>query len=714
MNPVLNLERIDPRYVRFLHMKILGEPLDKLKEQAASSGLDPTYLDKDFPDYRQFPEYQQFFEERKCGVAIDVLKEKMLQRGLDDNVLDIYDMGESQMIRVDYVKYVDWFRRKEAGEDIQMIRSAMEQEGLDASYLDHDINSIEFVNIPYSVIINGDMPNTTLSASASLKLQSEVQPAAPATPTTCQHKYVKMVDYKYYKQFKLLNMGRPKEQLKARLEAEGMDSSILDMDMNTIGFLNIPDDEEVKYPDGHVEPCCKPGQSAAPATPTTCQHKYVKMVDYKYYKQFKLLNMGRPKEQLKARLEAEGMDSSILDMDMNTIGFLNIPDGEEVKYPDGHVEPCCKPGQSTSTTPTTCQHKYVKMVDYKYYKQFKLLNMGRPKEQLKARLEAEGMDSSILDMDMNTIGFLNIPDDEEVKYPDGHVEPCCKPGQSTAPTPAPTPVTSAPSLSQSSVLSNTMNLYSTMSSRRVEEKMEPRKKFTHKAKLRPVYWDVISSKSVIENSLWFKLDDHKVNLDTKMLDQEFTTKQVAPIVIAEPKTQSEKVSTLLDAKREQNVGIAIGRLPVSVDEIHHALLFADFKVLTKDVVIKLVNAAPTPEEQAVCAAYQGDVEHLSKASQFAYKMSDIPGIADRLICCKVITTFDDEIDRLEQTLEIYYSTERMIRENKGLQQLLEIILALGNYLNGDSARGGAWGFRLEFLTKMGNTKSCDNTKTLMT
>ena len=438
------------------------------------------------------------------------------------------------------------------------------------------------------------------------------------------------------------------------------------------------------------------------------------MVDYKYYKQFKLLNMGRPKEQLKARLEAEGMDSSILDMDMNTIGFLNIPDDEEVKYPDGHVEPCCKPGQSTSTTPTTCQHKYVKMVDYKYYKQFKLLNMGRPKEQLKARLEAEGMDSSILDMDMNTIGFLNIPDDEEVKYPDGHVEPCCKPGQSTAPTPAPTPVTSAPSLSQSSVLSNTMNLYSTMSSRRVEEKMEPRKKFTHKAKLRPVYWDVISSKSVIENSLWFKLDDHKVNLDTKMLDQEFTTKQVAPIVIAEPKTQSEKVSTLLDAKREQNVGIAIGRLPVSVDEIHHALLFADFKVLTKDVVIKLVNAAPTPEEQAVCAAYQGDVEHLSKASQFAYKMSDIPGIADRLICCKVITTFDDEIDRLEQTLEIYYSTERMIRENKGLQQLLEIILALGNYLNGDSARGGAWGFRLEFLTKMGNTKSCDNTKTLMT
>ena len=46
--------------------------------------------------------------------------------------------------------------------------------------------------------------------------------------------------------------------------------------------------------------------------------------------------------------------------------------------------------------------------------------------------------------------------------------------------------------------------------------------------------------------------------------------------------------------------------------------------------------------------------------------------------------------------------------------LIEIILALGNYLNGESVRGGAWGFRIEFLTKLTNTKSVDNSKTLMT
>ena len=32
---------------------MLGEPVDALKEQAVAAGLDPDYLDKEFPDYPQ-------------------------------------------------------------------------------------------------------------------------------------------------------------------------------------------------------------------------------------------------------------------------------------------------------------------------------------------------------------------------------------------------------------------------------------------------------------------------------------------------------------------------------------------------------------------------------------------------------------------------------------------------------------------------------------
>ena len=66
-----------PQYTRFLHLKLIGENVEKLKEQVAAAGLDPEYLDKEFPDYRQFPQYNAIFEERKHGIDAESLKQKM-------------------------------------------------------------------------------------------------------------------------------------------------------------------------------------------------------------------------------------------------------------------------------------------------------------------------------------------------------------------------------------------------------------------------------------------------------------------------------------------------------------------------------------------------------------------------------------------------------------------------------------------------------------
>ena len=268
--------------MRFLHLKVLGEPLDALKEQAQAAGLDPAYLDKEFPDYRTIPEYTRFFDDRRRGVAVEVVKQKMVEEGLDENVLDVYDMGETQVIRVDYVRYIEWFRRKEAGEDVEALAVEMEKEGLDASVLEHDVNSIEFINIPYQVIISGDerglvmVPSSEVVApAASAGSAASVAPAA-SVPATCQHHYEKMVDFAYYKFFKLLKNHLPKEGLQMKMQMENLDPSVLDLDLSVVGFTNIPEDTEVTYPDGHVEPCVKPGDvvpvAPAASVPATCQH----------------------------------------------------------------------------------------------------------------------------------------------------------------------------------------------------------------------------------------------------------------------------------------------------------------------------------------------------------------------------------------------------------------------------------------------------------
>ena len=714
--------------MRFLHLKVLGEPLDALKEQAQAAGLDPAYLDKEFPDYRTIPEYTRFFDDRRRGVAVEVVKQKMVEEGLDENVLDVYDMGETQVIRVDYVRYIEWFRRKEAGEDVEALAVEMEKEGLDASVLEHDVNSIEFINIPYQVIISGDerglvmVPSSEVVApAASAGSAASVAPAA-SVPATCQHHYEKMVDFAYYKFFKLLKNHLPKEGLQMKMQMENLDPSVLDLDLSVVGFTNIPEDTEVTYPDGHVEPCVKPGDvvPAAPAAsvPATCQHHYEKMVDFAYYKFFKLLNNHLPKEGLKMKMQMENLDPSVIDMDMSVVGFTNIPEDTEIAYPDGHVEPCVKPGAlipaasaasaaSTASASATCPHRYAKLVDYEYYKHFKSLHDGVPKKQVLMRVKLDCLDPSVLDLDMSTVGFTDIPEGKEVVYPDGHVEPCVK-----------VPTVAKPALRSAASLKPRMSM-AVSASRSVEkpkeEVMQPRKKFAHKAKLRAVYWDNITSKAVLEKSMWVKLDDRAIKLDTGMLDAAFAAKDIAVLLPTEPvKKEESKVVNLLDAKREKNVGISIGRLKVDVKTIHHALLFGDFSVLTKDILPLLVNAAPTEEEQVVCNAYQGEVAKLSEASRFAYELSDIPSVQMRLECCRTIATMDDEEARLHEMMQIYESNLQYVKNSQGLKTLCQILLAIGNYLNGDSARGGAWGFRIEYLRKINTTKCADGTRTLAT
>ena len=49
-----------------------------------------------------------------------------------------------------------------------------------------------------------------------------------------------------------------------------------------------------------------------------------------------------------------------------------------------------------------------------------------------------------------------------------------------------------------------------------------------------------------------------------------------------------------------------------------------------------------------------------------------------------------------------------LKGNYRFHYILEVSLAIGNYLNGTSFKGGAWGFKLESLERMADVKSKDN------
>jgi len=54
-----------------------------------------------------------------------------------------------------------------------------------------------------------------------------------------------------------------------------------------------------------------------------------------------------------------------------------------------------------------------------------------------------------------------------------------------------------------------------------------------------------------------------------------------------------------------------------------------------------------------------------------------------------------------------------VHKSDKFKKLLEFVLAVGNYLNGGTARGQAYGFKLEALKKLRDTKTADNQSTLL-
>jgi len=54
-----------------------------------------------------------------------------------------------------------------------------------------------------------------------------------------------------------------------------------------------------------------------------------------------------------------------------------------------------------------------------------------------------------------------------------------------------------------------------------------------------------------------------------------------------------------------------------------------------------------------------------------------------------------------------------VKQSRKLTQILQVCLAIGNYLNGSTFRGEAYGFKLDALNKLAETKAADGTTTLL-
>lgn len=238
--------------------------------------------------------------------------------------------------------------------------------------------------------------------------------------------------------------------------------------------------------------------------------------------------------------------------------------------------------------------------------------------------------------------------------------------------------------------------------------------------MRSLFWTRVPDSS-IRKTIWQHLSDENVTLNLVKLEQQFC--KTLNTTNAEDEEEQKEVNigkkekqkdiSLLDSKVQQNVGIALAKFRMPSNEICRAIIQMDFARLDLEKLMSLRALAPSADDISVLKEYDGDVEKLGKVEKFFLHINNIPRYIPRLDCSIFMCKFQMLVSEMYQQYDVMNRALDQLENSKSFRRILEIVLALGNYLNGSTPRGGFYGFKLEGLLKLPTVKSVDNKLNLM-
>eukprot|EP00727_Mastigamoeba_balamuthi_P014851 m51a1_g9992 hypothetical protein (677) ;mRNA; r:45773-48550 len=112
-------------------------------------------------------------------------------------------------------------------------------------------------------------------------------------------------------------------------------------------------------------------------------------------------------------------------------------------------------------------------------------------------------------------------------------------------------------------------------------------------------------------------------------------------------------------------------------------------------------------------AYNGDLHQLAKAEQLFLELLPVPNIPAKFHCVEAALRFDTLAGNIEKGTGAIMLACCQLRGSTLFKKWLEVILAIGNFLNAGSFRGNARGFKLSSLTRLAETRSGDGGTNLL-
>ncbi|XP_051156888.1 formin-like protein isoform X1 [Leptopilina boulardi] len=257
--------------------------------------------------------------------------------------------------------------------------------------------------------------------------------------------------------------------------------------------------------------------------------------------------------------------------------------------------------------------------------------------------------------------------------------------------------------------------------------MTIKRKVQTKYKLPTLNWVALKPNQV-RGTIFNELDDERLHnfIDFSDFEERFKLGMVGHITNGNsefdglqsfPSKRFKKPEniTLLEHTRLRNIAISRRKLEMPVDKVIMAVNALDLKVLSLENVELLQRMVPTDQEIKVYREYiinKKNVNLLTEEDKFLMQLGKVERISSKLSIMNYIGNFFDNLHLITPQIHAVISASSSVKSSKKLRAVLEIILAFGNYLN-SSKRGPAYGFKLQSLDTLLDTKSTDKRMCLL-
>uniref|UniRef100_A0A4W5PD17 Formin like 1 n=1 Tax=Hucho hucho TaxID=62062 RepID=A0A4W5PD17_9TELE len=226
------------------------------------------------------------------------------------------------------------------------------------------------------------------------------------------------------------------------------------------------------------------------------------------------------------------------------------------------------------------------------------------------------------------------------------------------------------------------------------------------------------------------LDPLPLELNMEAFEEQFKTKAQGPpaalstLKVKVAQKAPSKVN-LIEGNKAKNLAITLrkgGRSPADIctaietyGTISSPILFLSLQALGLDFLELLERFVPSDYELKLLQNYEKEgrpLDDLAEEDRFMMRFGKIPRLAQRISTLTFMGNFPESVKRLQPQLNSIITASMSIKSSAKLKKMLEIILAFGNYMN-SSKRGAAYGFRLQSLDLLLDTKSTDRSQTLL-